>query len=111
MLILQVRLGLADFNEETSKSLVYKVKRVVRPAKAYPSGGYGVCRQSRSSQKIGRVSFSSPLPCVDPIPLSYSCGHTIVALVPTHPIFIAGLQLLRALSHYISVATQTPTNS
>ena len=37
-----IRLGVGHFYRELADTKVYEIEKIIRPRKAYPSGGYGV---------------------------------------------------------------------
>ena len=37
-----IRLGVNDFDKDLANSKVYEIEKIIRPKKAYPSGGYRV---------------------------------------------------------------------
>ena len=39
-----IRLGVNDFDKDLANSKVYEIEKIIRPKKAYPSGGYRVMK-------------------------------------------------------------------
>ena len=54
-----IRLGVGHFYRELADTKAYEIEKIIRPRKAYPSGGYGVKGEgkkeicTRESPKIG----------------------------------------------------------
>ena len=44
-----IRVGVRNFVKELKSSKPYEVEKIIRPGKAYPSGGYGVSIKKFSS--------------------------------------------------------------